>query len=568
MVTDHERTLDLNHVSAKDIEKITGVECDEPDAKKPKLEEGKKLKGQNKARKNFAQYNPSEALCSKITRITEDEEFPETCQFEKCKFLHKVEDYLKTKPNDIGDDCYNFETFGQCNFGITCRFAKKHVTVEGKNKIDRGKMESVKKDEQVLNVLHSEKRFSLQRKKYDFHLADKMIKHVDGLRKEEKEKKVDEKSVQTSGAVTDEDIVKLLKREKKKIDFKDKLFLSPLTTVGNLPFRRICKEYGADITCGEMAMCSKLLQGTTHEWALVKRHHTEDVFGVQLCGNNPHIFAKCAQLLDTEINVDFIDINLGCPIDMVYREGSGSGLMRRQNVLETCIRSMTNLMSIPLTVKTRTGIYNNTNIAHTLIPKLRDWGASLVTVHGRSREQRYTRSSDWEYIRECAQVASPLPIIGNGDILSYEDYARARESCPELYGVMIGRGALIKPWIFTEIKEQKLYDISSSERFDILKKFTNYGLENWGSDNKGVENTRRFLLEWLSFLYRYIPIGLLESPPQKINERPPYYKGRNDLETLMASPSASDWIKISEMLLGPVPDTFTFLPKHKANAYR
>jgi tRNA-dihydrouridine synthase 3 len=201
-------------------------------------------------------------------------------------------------------------------------------------------------------------------------------------------------------------------------------------------------------------------------------------------------------------------------------------------------------------------------------PKFKEWGASLVTIHGRSREQRYTRSADWDYIRQVAQAASPLPVLGNGDVLSYEDYKIARETCPELAGIMIGRGALIKPWIFTEIKEQKLWDISSSERFDVLKKYANYGLEHWGSDNKGVENTRRFMLEWLSFLHRYVPVGLLEQPPQKINERPPFYKGRNDLETLMASTSASDWVKISEMLLGPVPENFQFLPKHKANSYK
>lgn len=201
------------------------------------------------------------------------------------------------------------------------------------------------------------------------------------------------------------------------------------------------------------------------------------------------------------------------------------------------------------------------------MPKFRDWGASLVTIHGRSREQRYTKLADWTYIRQCAQAAAPLPVLGNGDILSYDDYKIAFENCPELTGVMIGRGALIKPWIFTEIKEHKLWDISSSERFDIIKKYVNYGLEHWGSDTKGVENTRRFLLEWLSFLYRYVPVGILENPPQKVNERPSRFRGRDDLETLMASPSAADWIKISEMLLGPVPEGFQFLPKHKANSY-
>ena len=88
-----------------------------------------------------------------------------------------------------------------------------------------------------------------------------------------------------------------------------------------------------------------------------------------------------------------------------------------------------------------------------------------------------------------------------------------------------------------------------SERLDIYKKFVHYGLEHWGSDQKGVNKVRRFL-RWLSFTYRYIPVGLLERIPAKLNERAPNYFARNDLETLMSSPDSSDWIKISEMLLG------------------
>ena len=179
----------------------------------------------------------------------------------------------------------------------------------------------------------------------------------------------------------------------------------------------------------------------------------------------------------------------------------------------------------------------------------------------------YTKLADWDYIHECAQVADPIPFFGNGDMFSFEDYVNIQSKYPAISGVMLARGALIKPWLFTEIKELRHWDISSNERLDILRNYANFGLEHWGSDDIGVEKTRKFLLEWISFLCRYIPVGLLEVVPQKLNERPPNYFGRNDLETLMASTDCKDWIKLTEMLLGPVPEGYFFTPKHKANSF-
>ena len=223
----------------------------------------------------------------------------------------------------------------------------------------------------------------------------------------------------------------------------------------------------------------------------------------------------------------------------------------------------------------RTGVYQNKNIAKGVISAVKEWTEDrigLITLHGRSREQRYTKLADWDYIKDCVLEAkrpfgdSLIPLFGSGDIMSHEEYYERIESS-SVNGIMLARGALIKPWLFTEIKEHRTWDISATERMDILKKYVNYGLENWGSDTEGVEKTRRFLLEWLSFLYRYIPVGLLERLPQRINERPPRYVGRNDLETLFSSGSCRDWITITEMLLGKVSQNFSFIPKHKANAY-
>lgn len=186
-------------------------------------------------------------------------------------------------------------------------------------------------------------------------------------------------------------------------------------------------------------------------------------------------------------------------------------------------------------------------------------------MHGRSREQRYTKEADWEYIADFARK-SPIPVIGNGDVWDYStfDYHMRHHA---VSSVMFARGAIIKPWVFTEVKERRHWDISSGERLDILRKFCNYGMEHWGSDWEGVEKTRNFLLQTLSFLHRYIPLGVLERYPVEMYHRPVPFVGRDDLETLMASPYSEDWVRITEMLLGTVPAGFSFEAKHQSNSY-
>lgn len=464
---------------------------------------------------------------------------------EDCRFSHDTAALLASKPEDLPGPCPNVTAVGSCKFGISCRFSSSHPVSSGEIAAEGEASETFVSEPPTLLK-------KLRQGEIAFPKAEEFMRRL---------KEESDVLCYPWGE----------RRARRTADFQDKLYLAPLTTVGNLPFRRICKEFGVDITCGEMAMCTNVLKGQASEVALLKRHPSEDFFGVQLCGGWSDTLTQCAELLgEQHVECDFVDLNMGCPIDIVFKKGMGSGLMNKTGRLKQIVAGMrTVLPNTPLTVKMRIGIDDGKPLAQKIIPILSDLGVDAITIHGRTRQQRYTRAADWNYISSLVdlnrQLPNPLSIIGNGDILSFEDYELAKKSGVDT--VMIARGALMKPWIFTEIKEHRYWDIRSSERLDIIHKYTRYGLEHFGSDVAGVEKTRRFLLEWISFLCRYVPVGILEHLPPRINDRPPAFVGRDDLETLMASPLASDWIRISEMFLGPVPQGYHFIPKHKSNSY-
>jgi tRNA-dihydrouridine synthase 3 len=552
---------------------------------------------------------------------------------ETCRFSHDADYYrLKMKKKDLPGWC----PFGseKCPFGLACRFSGSHEDGFAPDEEDEAIAlfeAPVANPRDDTNDVTNDVKYALARRTFDFSRADGILKAMglrtsdevrgggdnntnnrkdnDGknqqqqkykrMKTSENEKRViaenaDEYSdddddgnnnnnnnkVTSEPAFDKEDenktasVDQLLKpKEKKTIDFKNKLYLAPLTTVGNLPFRRLCKTLGADITCGEMALATSLLKGDAREWALVRRHKSEDIFGVQICGGHSDSLGRCVQALDDTIECDFIDINMGCPIDLICNKGAGSMLLEKPKRMEELVRSSNLICSVPLTFKTRMGYKDTSRVAHTFVPRIKEWGASALTLHGRTRAQRYSREADWEYIRKVAD-ASSVPIIGNGDIYTYHDYVEnVVKNQDSIATCMIARGALVKPWIFTEIKEQRNWDISSHERFEILKDFARFGLEHWGSDERGVEQTRRFLLEWMSFTYRYTPVGILETidgqlPNVSMTQRPPKFVGRDDMETMLASDDASVWCDLCEKLLGKAPEGWKFTPKHKSNAYK
>ena len=223
------------------------------------------------------------------------------------------------------------------------------------------------------------------------------------------------------------------------IDFRDKIYIAPMTTVGNLPFRRICVDFGADVTCSEMVIGRNLLKAQSSEWALIRRHPSEKLFGVQFAiSREEDAFAVC-ELARREMNVDFVDLNAGCPMNALENAGAGAGLLTKVGRLKRIVLGMlNNLDTVPLVVKIRTGDHENTS--HRLIPQLqalrgrRGQRVCAVTIHGRTKQARYTTAANWEwvrgrgirrrYIQTCAAAQrAELPameVIGNGDVLNEE----------------------------------------------------------------------------------------------------------------------------------------------------
>lgn len=276
--------------------------------------------------------------------------------------------------------------------------------------------------------------------------------------------------------------------------------LAPLTKGGNLPFRRLCVQFGADVTFSEMAYARKLVKRDRKERALLRRHSSESCFGVQIAARQAQEAAEAGRIIE-DSGADFIDINCGCPIDDTTRRGLGAALLRRPRQIAALVEALNKTSLLPITVKIRTG-WKDTKINAKEVARLaEEAGAAAITVHGRSREQRYTRAADWELIRELAEERS-IPVIGNGDIIThFEAELHLREH--KVAGVMLARGALIKPWLFAELKESRCAAMSPEQRIDIYFRLSEYLKEHFGSDELGTRRIMNFLPWHIGLFARY-----------------------------------------------------------------
>ena len=231
-------------------------------------------------------------------------------------------------------------------------------------------------------------------------------------------------------------------------DLKNPFVLAPLAGVTDSAFRRVCFAHGAAMGFTEMVSAKGLYYRNANTEELLRIHEDEGPVGIQLFGSEPLMLQFAAEKLRDRPNV-CIDLNMGCPVPKVVKNGEGSYLLRQPALAEQLVRETVRAAGKPVTVKMRIGF----DEAHPVDPvafalQMQEAGASLITVHGRTREQYYSGKADWSAIRKIKQ-ALDIPVAGNGDVFSAEDALRMLdETGCDL--VMIARGALGNPWIFAE----------------------------------------------------------------------------------------------------------------------
>jgi tRNA-dihydrouridine synthase 3 len=281
--------------------------------------------------------------------------------------------------------------------------------------------------------------------------------------------------------------------------------MAPMTKGSNLPYRRLCVELGARVLESEMVVARRLKQRRRGEFALIRRAPTEPCFGVQLAGNKPDEMAWAAALVESR-GADFVDVNLGCPIDHFTRMGLGAALARQPNRVRKVVDAMRAAVRVPIMVKIRLGWTAGARNALELARAAVEAGASAITVHGRTREARYRHPADWDAIAEVA-LGVPVPVVGNGDLL-YPHEIRHRLESSGCAAVMVARGALIKPWIFREATTG-YWDITPDERVAIYRRYVELASEHWGRgaelDAYGRSRLREFLRWHVGFWCRYAP---------------------------------------------------------------
>ena len=280
------------------------------------------------------------------------------------------------------------------------------------------------------------------------------------------------------------------------IDFGERpVFLAPMEDVTDIGFRLLCKRFGAAMVYTEFVSAEALIRDVKSTISKLTISNEERPVGIQIYGRDVEAMVEAAKIVE-QAGPDLIDLNFGCPVKKVAGKGAGAGMLQNIPKMLEITRKVVDAVHLPVTVKTRLGWNHEQLIITDLAEQLQDCGIQALTIHGRTRSQMYTGNADWTLIGEVKRNPRiHIPIIGNGDITSAEETARAFDT----YGVdavMIGRATFGRPWIFKEVRDYLDHTgdepLTYDQKLDILKELLHINVEHI-DEKRGILHTRRHL---------------------------------------------------------------------------
>jgi tRNA-dihydrouridine synthase B len=274
------------------------------------------------------------------------------------------------------------------------------------------------------------------------------------------------------------------------------LYLAPQAGVSESPFRRLCRRFGADVVVSEFVSAEGIRRGSERTHDYLRFDDEERPIGVQIFGADPAAMGEAAALVEEIYRPDFLDINFGCPVKKVASKNAGSGCLKDLGLVEDIIRAVARSISIPTTVKIRSGYSDEQRNPVEIALRCQDAGARVLTLHARSRTQMYSGVANWDEIA-AVKDALDIPVVGNGDVWTGEDARRMREHT-NCNGIMIARGSHGAPWIFREARAAlngepipAIPDVA--ERFDIVIEHARNSVEFGGDETRAMIEFRKHL---------------------------------------------------------------------------